>query len=93
MREFIISALSPATVNEVYVDTNAQTAQVLVPENKLSLAIGKGGQNVKLAARLTGWKIDVKSESQVSGVNEVKEVDYELTSLDDTTFEGFEDIE
>lgn len=91
--EYIARALSPAKVLSVETNETLKTSRVIVPDDKLSLAIGKGGQNVKLAARLTGWKIDVKSESQVSGVNEVKEVDYELTSLDDTTFEGFEDIE
>ena len=91
--EYIARALSPAKVLSVETNETLKTSRVIVPDDKLSLAIGKGGQNVKLAARLTGWKIDVKSESQVNGANEVKEVDYELTSLDDSTFEGFEDIE
>ena len=59
--EYIVSALSPAEVSEITVDTAAGIAKVLVPENKLSLAIGKGGHNVRLAAKLTGYKIDVKS--------------------------------
>lgn len=59
--EYIVSALSPAEVSEITVDTAAGVAKVLVPENKLSLAIGKGGHNVRLAAKLTGYKIDVKS--------------------------------
>ncbi len=58
--DYIVAALSPAEVSEITVDTVAGIANVLVPENKLSLAIGKGGHNVRLAAKLTGYKIDVK---------------------------------
>ena len=58
--DYIVAALSPAEVSEITVDTAAGIANVLVPENKLSLAIGKGGHNVRLAAKLTGYKIDVK---------------------------------
>ena len=61
--DYIVSALSPAEVSEITVDTAAGVANVLVPENKLSLAIGKGGHNVRLAAKLTGYKIDVKPTS------------------------------
>jgi N utilization substance protein A len=60
--EYITQALSPATVNEVIVNLDEKTCQVTVPENQLSLAIGKEGQNARLAAKLTGWKIDIKSE-------------------------------
>ncbi len=62
---FIASALSPATVLEVRIDEESHTATVLVPDKSLSLAIGKEGQNARLAARLTGWKIDIKSLSTV----------------------------
>ena len=48
------------------VDPDSQTAQVIVPDYQLSLAIGKEGQNARLAARLTGWRIDIKSESQAA---------------------------
>ena len=58
--DYIVAALSPAEVSEITVDTAAGVANVLVPESKLSLAIGKGGHNVRLAAKLTGYKIDVK---------------------------------
>ena len=58
--DYIVAALSPAEVEEITVDTAAGIANVLVPENKLSLAIGKGGHNVRLAAKLTGYKVDVK---------------------------------
>lgn len=64
--EYIASALSPAKVISVsIVDENEKQAVVVVPDNQLSLAIGKEGQNARLAAKLTGWKIDIKSESQV----------------------------
>lgn len=62
---FISNALSPAKVSQVIVDEKAKSALVIAPDNQLSLAIGKEGQNVRLAAKLTGWRIDIKSESQV----------------------------
>ena len=60
--EFIASSLSPATVIRIEANEEDKTCRVIVPADKLSLAIGKSGMNVRLAARLTGWKIDVKSE-------------------------------
>lgn len=63
--EFIANALSPAKVIKVMSLDDEKTARVVVPDDKLSLAIGRDGQNVRLAARLTGWKIDVKSESKM----------------------------
>lgn len=59
---FIENALSPAVVMDVSIDENEKTARVIVPENQLSLAIGKEGQNARLAAKLTGYKIDIKCE-------------------------------
>lgn len=59
---FIENALSPAMVMDVSIDEYEKTARVIVPENQLSLAIGKEGQNVCLAAKLTGYKIDIKCE-------------------------------
>jgi N utilization substance protein A len=64
--EFVANALSPAKVKEVRIDPDTQTAEVTVPDFQLSLAIGKEGQNARLAARLTGWRIDIKSESQAA---------------------------
>jgi N utilization substance protein A len=62
--EFVANALSPARVSQVrIVDPQARTAQVIVPDYQLSLAIGKEGQNVRLAYRLTGWKIDIRSDT------------------------------
>lgn len=61
--EYVCNALSPAKVDRVTVDEEVQSMEVVVPDDQLSLAIGKNGQNVRLAVRLTGWKIDVKSET------------------------------
>lgn len=63
--EYISSSLSPAKVVRVDADEETRTARVIVPDFQLSLAIGKEGQNARLAAKLTGWKIDIKSESQL----------------------------
>ena len=63
--ELIANSLSPAKVVKVFADESEKTATVIVPDNQLSLAIGKEGQNVRLAAKLVGWKIDIKSESQI----------------------------
>lgn len=66
--EFVGNALSPARVNSVtVVDEGARTARVVVPDYQLSLAIGKEGQNARLAARLTGWKIDIRSDTEAPG--------------------------
>jgi N utilization substance protein A len=69
-REFIINALSPAKVNTLKLDMENRSAYCVVPDSQLSLAIGKGGQNVRLAARLTDWKIDIRSEAQASEESE-----------------------
>jgi len=63
--KFIQAALAPATEIEVKLDEKSQTAVAMVPEDQLSLAIGKEGQNVRLAAKLTGWKIDIKGKEGV----------------------------
>jgi N utilization substance protein A len=63
---FVAKALAPASVKEVRIEPDTQTALVIVPDYQLSLAIGKEGQNARLAARLTGWRIDIKSESQAA---------------------------
>ncbi|MBQ8147604.1 MAG: transcription termination/antitermination protein NusA [Lachnospiraceae bacterium] len=67
---FIKNALSPSSVVSVTVDLDEKSAKVVVPDNQLSLAIGKEGQNARLAARLTGYKIDIKSESQAEELEE-----------------------
>ena len=63
--EYIANALNPARVISVFTADGEKSARVIVPDNQLSLAIGKEGQNARLAAKLTGWKIDIKSQSQV----------------------------
>jgi N utilization substance protein A len=62
--EFIANALNPARVLSVFIAEDLKACRVIVPDNQLSLAIGKEGQNARLAAKLTGWKIDIKSQSQ-----------------------------
>jgi N utilization substance protein A len=61
---FVAKALAPARVREVVVDDEDQQATVIVPDDQLSLAIGREGQNARLAARLTGWRIDIRSETE-----------------------------
>ena len=73
---FIENALSPAVVMDVSIDEYEKTARVIVPENQLSLAIGKEGQNARLAARLTGYKIDIKSETQAKDAPGFRYEDY-----------------
>ena len=63
--EFVANALNPAHAVNVFVNEQEKACRVVVPDNQLSLAIGKEGQNARLAARLTGWKIDIKSQSQI----------------------------
>ena len=63
---FVGEALSPAKAVKVTINEEAKSGFVIVPDNQLSLAIGKAGQNVRLAARLTGWRIDIRSEAQVA---------------------------
>ncbi|MET1042411.1 MAG: transcription termination/antitermination protein NusA, partial [Acidimicrobiales bacterium] len=64
--DFVMKALSPARVKEVRIHEDTGTAEVIVPDYQLSLAIGKEGQNARLAARLTGWRVDIKSETQLA---------------------------
>lgn len=64
--DFVAKALSPAKVKEVRIHEDTGTAEVIVPDFQLSLAIGKEGQNARLSARLTGWRVDIKSETQLA---------------------------
>lgn len=91
--EYIVAALSPATVLYIHTNVEDKTSLAVVPDDKLSLAIGKSGQNVRLAARLTGWKIDVKAKSAVPSLN-LEETTKEVENYDDL-FDGsdaFDDI-
>ena len=73
----IQNALSPAKIVAVFADPDEKTAKVVVPDYQLSLAIGKEGQNARLAARLTGYKIDIKSETQAKDAPGFRFEDYE----------------
>lgn len=79
--EFIASALSPSKVLSVVCDEDSKSAKVVVDDNQLSLAIGKEGQNVRLAAKLTNWKIDIKSKSQAEAAARDEEVELEEANL------------
>jgi N utilization substance protein A len=78
---FVAKALSPARVREVLVDDEDKQATVIVPDDQLSLAIGRDGQNARLAARLTGWRVDIKSETEFSQ----EEDDMEFEDGEETT--------
>lgn len=85
---FIQNALSPAKIVAVFADPEEKTAKVVVPDYQLSLAIGKAGQNARLAAKLTGYKIDIKSETQAKDAPGFRYEDY----LDDDEY-GDEEYE
>jgi len=69
--QYIMQALSPTKVNRVVIDEAAKRAKVLVPEDQLSIAIGRGGQNVRLASKLTGYELDIEAEQQTQVEGEV----------------------
>ena len=85
---FIENALSPSKVVSVAVDVEEKSAEVVVPDYQLSLAIGKEGQNARLAARLTGYKIDIKSETQA---REAGDFEYYQESDDEEGEDSMED--
>ena len=90
--EFVANALNPAHVMSVYQAKDEKAFRVIVPDNQLSLAIGKEGQNARLAAKLTGWKIDIKSQSQMAELNDMVDenghlVDY--VQLETPTYDSF----
>ncbi len=70
---FVAKALSPARVREVIVDDEERAATIVVPDDQLSLAIGKEGQNARLASKLTGWRIDIKSQQQMADAESANE--------------------
>lgn len=94
-QEFVANALSPAKVVGVYPKPNEKVAIVVVPDYQLSLAIGKEGQNARLAAKLTGWKIDIKSESQAGTLDVTSQSqDQEYNNYEEyEKFEEYEDYE
>ena len=71
VKEFIAAALSPAKIAEIQTQSEARQALVIVDDDQLSLAIGKKGQNVRLASKLTGWQLEIKSHAQVAGAPEI----------------------
>jgi len=75
-QDFVMKALSPAKVKDVLLDDTTGTATVVVPDFQLSLAIGKEGQNARLAARLTGWRVDIKSETEMAEEKAYAEIDW-----------------
>ena len=77
--EFVANALNPAHVLSVYQAKDEKAFRVIVPDNQLSLAIGKEGQNARLAAKLTGWKIDIKSQSQAAEMDDMVDEDGKAT--------------
>ena len=93
--EYIARSLSPAKVISVEINESLNASRVIVPDDKLSLAIGKSGQNVRLAARLTGWKIEVKAASVAEKVEAKEpETEYELTELtNEDSFQNLDDLE
>ena len=91
---FIQNALSPAKIVAVFADPDEKTAKVVVPDYQLSLAIGKEGQNARLAAKLTGYKIDIKSETQAKDAVGFRYEDYmDDGEYDDEEYEEYEEGE
>jgi N utilization substance protein A len=88
---FVCNAIAPAEVSRVVIDAETHTMELIVPDDKLSLAIGKKGQNVRLASQLTGWRIDIHSESKVRELEEhakrsMAEIDGSSEELASTLF-------
>lgn len=91
IKVFIKNSLSPAEINEVYINDKKKQSLVVVREDQLSLAIGKEGQNARLAARLTGWKIDIKSQEEFDQLSQ-EEID-EILGLNEQPDKDLENIE
>ena len=89
----IQNALSPAKIVAVFADPEEKTAKVVVPDYQLSLAIGREGQNARLAAKLTGYKIDIKSETQAKDAPGFRYEDYEDDYYEEGEYEEYEDGE
>jgi N utilization substance protein A len=79
---FACNALAPANVSKVYVDEDAKSMEIIVADDQLSLAIGKRGQNVRLAAKLTGWRIDIKSETRAAEAELQQFASYDGTAVE-----------
>jgi N utilization substance protein A len=83
------NALSPAVISRIMVDDDEKTLEVVVPDDQLTLAIGRKGQNVKLAAQLLGWKIDIFTESRYGELNADKKGMDQLASVAEVAMEAF----
>lgn len=92
LEEFIKNALSPAKVLYAIIDEEEKVAHTVVPDDQLSLAIGKEGQNARLAARLTGWRIDIKSEEQAADLAELLPKAEEIGEEPDLDMEREEEV-
>jgi len=90
---YVSNALSPSKVTKVIVDEENKATTVIVPDNQLSLAIGKRGQNARLAAKLTGWKIDIKSESDAKEQGIVSDEDLTVIETNEEHSPLFEDMD
>ncbi|GEM00808.1 N utilization substance protein A [Halolactibacillus halophilus] len=90
---YVSNALSPSKVTKVIVDEENKATTVIVPDNQLSLAIGKRGQNARLAAKLTGWKIDIKSESDAKEQGIVSDEDLAVIETNEEHSPLFEDMD
>ena len=88
--EFVANALNPAHVVEIYTADEGKMCRAVVPDNQLSLAIGDKGQNARLAAKLTGWKIDIKSESQILGMEDMEDAYGNPIAAPNQNYETFE---
>jgi transcription termination/antitermination protein NusA len=87
---FACNALAPAVVTKVYVDDENRAMEVIVADDQLSLAIGKRGQNVRLAARLTGWRIDIKSETRAAEAELQQYASFDGTAVEEEEAEAAE---
>ena len=95
---YAANALSPARISKIFVDEDEKNLEVIVPDDQLTPAIGKKGQNVKLASKLLGWKIDVYTETRYNQINEHKKVLEQLASAAEVSMQdflqaGFESLE
>lgn len=84
---FVCNALAPAEVSRVLVDENSRTMEIVVPDDQLSLAIGRRGQNVRLASQLTGWKLEINSETKVREMKDFAYKSFGELGLSDTAIE------
>ena len=84
---FVCNALSPAEVSRVLLDEQNSAMEIIVPDDQLSLAIGRRGQNVRLASQLTGWKLDINSESRVKEMREFATISFSAIGIPEATQE------